>query len=165
LADANGWKISVMLEECGLAYSCNPANIGRVEQFASSARTTARRRSSITSLGRRRAAAVFENGPIPPGLQTRGRNEYTVASLAPAARPALTGRASCTDSVAAALAAELAVPGRRARYRHAVRASEMGGGVLPPRFDCWLLIWWVGKSAMPPAAMDRYVERAIGCCG
>ena len=29
----NGWKISVMLEECGLAYRLVPVNIGRGEQF------------------------------------------------------------------------------------------------------------------------------------
>ncbi len=30
----NGWKISIMLEECGLAYALKPVNIGRGEQFA-----------------------------------------------------------------------------------------------------------------------------------
>lgn len=30
----NGWKISIMLEECGLPYSLKPVNIGRGEQFA-----------------------------------------------------------------------------------------------------------------------------------
>jgi GST-like protein len=30
----NGWKISIMLEECGLAYTVKPVNIGRGEQFA-----------------------------------------------------------------------------------------------------------------------------------
>jgi len=30
----NGWKISIMLEECGLAYTLKPVNIGRGEQFA-----------------------------------------------------------------------------------------------------------------------------------
>lgn len=29
----NGWKISIMLEECGLAYTLVPVNIGRGEQF------------------------------------------------------------------------------------------------------------------------------------
>lgn len=29
----NGWKISIMLEECGLAYRLMPVNIGRGEQF------------------------------------------------------------------------------------------------------------------------------------
>ncbi len=29
----NGWKISIMLEECGLAYSLVPVNIARGEQF------------------------------------------------------------------------------------------------------------------------------------
>jgi len=29
----NGWKISIMLEECGLAYKVVPVNIGRGEQF------------------------------------------------------------------------------------------------------------------------------------
>ena len=31
----NGWKISIMLEECGLRYTLKPVNIGRGEQFAS----------------------------------------------------------------------------------------------------------------------------------
>jgi len=30
----NGWKISIMLEECGLPYTLKPVNIGRGEQFA-----------------------------------------------------------------------------------------------------------------------------------
>lgn len=30
----NGWKISIMLEECGLPYKLCPVNIGRGEQFA-----------------------------------------------------------------------------------------------------------------------------------
>jgi GST-like protein len=30
----NGWKISIMLEECGLPYRMLPVNIGRGEQFA-----------------------------------------------------------------------------------------------------------------------------------
>ena len=29
----NGWKISIMLEECGLGYTVKPVNIGRGEQF------------------------------------------------------------------------------------------------------------------------------------
>ena len=29
----NGWKISIMLEECGLPYTLKPVNIGRGEQF------------------------------------------------------------------------------------------------------------------------------------
>ena len=29
----NGWKLSIMLEECGLAYRLKPVNIGRGEQF------------------------------------------------------------------------------------------------------------------------------------
>ena len=30
----NGWKISIMLEECGLPYALKPVNIGRGEQFS-----------------------------------------------------------------------------------------------------------------------------------
>ena len=30
----NGWKISIMLEECGLPYRLRPVNIGRGEQFS-----------------------------------------------------------------------------------------------------------------------------------
>ena len=29
----NGWKVSIMLEECGLGYTVKPVNIGRGEQF------------------------------------------------------------------------------------------------------------------------------------
>lgn len=29
----NGWKVSIMLEECGLPYKLHPVNIGRGEQF------------------------------------------------------------------------------------------------------------------------------------
>lgn len=31
----NGWKVSIMLEECGLAYTVKPVNIGKGEQFDS----------------------------------------------------------------------------------------------------------------------------------
>ncbi len=49
----NGFKITIMLEECGLPYKIIPVNIGTGEQFKPdflkrSARTTACRRSSIT---------------------------------------------------------------------------------------------------------------------
>ena len=30
----NGWKVSLMLEECGLSYTMKPVNIGKGEQFA-----------------------------------------------------------------------------------------------------------------------------------
>ena len=30
----NGWKLSIMLEECGLPYRLKPVNIGRGDQFA-----------------------------------------------------------------------------------------------------------------------------------
>jgi GST-like protein len=30
----NGWKVSIMLEECGLPYAMKPVNIGKGEQFA-----------------------------------------------------------------------------------------------------------------------------------
>jgi GST-like protein len=30
----NGWKVSIMLEECGLPYTLKPINIGRGEQFS-----------------------------------------------------------------------------------------------------------------------------------
>jgi len=33
-ATPNGWKISIMLEECGLPYEVRPVNLGRGEQFA-----------------------------------------------------------------------------------------------------------------------------------
>ncbi|MES2897785.1 MAG: glutathione binding-like protein [Pseudomonadota bacterium] len=33
-ATPNGWKISIMLEECGLPYEVHPVNLGRGEQFA-----------------------------------------------------------------------------------------------------------------------------------
>ena len=29
----NGWKVAIMLEECGLAYRMIPVNIGRGDQF------------------------------------------------------------------------------------------------------------------------------------
>ena len=34
-ATPNGWKISIMLEECGLEYRVVPVNLGKGEQFAS----------------------------------------------------------------------------------------------------------------------------------
>lgn len=33
-ATPNGWKISIMLEECGLPYEVKPVNLGKGEQFA-----------------------------------------------------------------------------------------------------------------------------------
>lgn len=32
-ATPNGWKVSIMLEECGLPYTVRPVNIGKDEQF------------------------------------------------------------------------------------------------------------------------------------
>ena len=29
----NGWKASIMLEECGLPYTVHPVNIGKGDQF------------------------------------------------------------------------------------------------------------------------------------
>ena len=71
----NGWKISIMLEECGLPYTMIPVNIsqGRAVQAglpARSRRTTACRRSSIRDGPGGRPISIFESGAI---LQYLGR--------------------------------------------------------------------------------------------
>lgn len=65
----NGWKISIMLEECGLPYTCKPVNIGKGEQFAPSflAISPNNRMPAIVDddpSGGGAPVAVFESGAI-----------------------------------------------------------------------------------------------------
>jgi GST-like protein len=70
----NGWKISIMLEECGLPYMVHPVDISRGEQFAASFLKISpnNRISAIVdpSGPGGRPIAVFESGAI---LQYLGR--------------------------------------------------------------------------------------------
>lgn len=65
----NGWKISIMLEECGLPFNFHPVNIGKGEQFAPSflAISPNNRMPAIVDhapLGGGAPIAVFESGAI-----------------------------------------------------------------------------------------------------
>ena len=65
----NGWKISIMLEECGLPYNFMPVNIGKGEQFAPSflAISPNNRMPAIVDhapAGGGAPVAVFESGAI-----------------------------------------------------------------------------------------------------
>ena len=65
----NGWKISIMLEECGLPYNFKPVNIGKGEQFAPSflAISPNNRMPAIVDhapAGGGAPVAVFESGAI-----------------------------------------------------------------------------------------------------
>ena len=65
----NGWKISIMLEECGLPYNFMPVNIGKGEQFAANflAISPNNRMPAIvdhTPTGGGAPVAVFESGAI-----------------------------------------------------------------------------------------------------
>lgn len=65
----NGWKISIMLEECGLPYNFMPVNIGKGEQFAPSflALSPNNRMPAIVDhapAGGGAPVAVFESGAI-----------------------------------------------------------------------------------------------------
>jgi len=65
----NGWKISIMLEECGLPYNVTPVNIGKGEQFAPSflALSPNNRMPAIVDhapSGGGISVAVFESGAI-----------------------------------------------------------------------------------------------------
>jgi len=65
----NGWKISIMLEECGLPYKLIPVNIGRGEQFAPSflAISPNNRMPAIVDhdpAGGGTPLAIFESGAI-----------------------------------------------------------------------------------------------------
>lgn len=65
----NGWKITIMLEECGLPYSVRPVNIGRGEQFTPEflAISPNNRIPAIVDhapLGGGEPLAVFETGAI-----------------------------------------------------------------------------------------------------
>jgi len=65
----NGWKISIMLEECGLPYKFTPVNIGKGEQFAADflAISPNNRRPDIfdhAPTGGGAPVAVFESGAI-----------------------------------------------------------------------------------------------------
>ena len=65
----NGWKISIMLEECGLPYNFIPVNIGKGEQFAPDflAISPNNRMPAIVDhapAGGGTSVAVFESGAI-----------------------------------------------------------------------------------------------------
>ncbi len=65
----NGWKISIMLEECRLPYNFIPVNIGKGEQFSSGflAISPNNRMPAIvdhTPVGGGKPQAVFESGAI-----------------------------------------------------------------------------------------------------
>jgi len=65
----NGWKISIMLEECGLPYKFTPVNIGKGEQFAADflAISPNNRMPAIVDhapTGGGAPVAVFESGAI-----------------------------------------------------------------------------------------------------
>lgn len=65
----NGWKISIMLEECGLPYTLQPVNIGKGEQFAPGflAISPNNRMPAIVDhapAGGGEPVAVFESGAI-----------------------------------------------------------------------------------------------------
>jgi GSH-dependent disulfide-bond oxidoreductase len=65
----NGWKVSIMLEECGLPYALRPVNIGRGEQFAPEflAISPNNRMPAIVDrdpLGGGAPIALFESGAI-----------------------------------------------------------------------------------------------------
>lgn len=65
----NGWKISIMLEECGLPYKFTPVNIGKGEQFAADflAISPNNRMPAIVDhapTGGGAPIAVFESGAI-----------------------------------------------------------------------------------------------------
>lgn len=54
----NGWKISIMLEECGLPYRCIPVNIGQGEQF---------RPEFLAISPNNRMPAIVDHAPAEPG--------------------------------------------------------------------------------------------------
>jgi len=54
----NGWKISIMLEECGLPYRCIPVNIGQGEQF---------RPEFLAISPNNRMPAIVDHAPVEPG--------------------------------------------------------------------------------------------------
>jgi len=54
----NGWKISIMLEECGLPYRCIPVNIGQGEQF---------RPEFLAISPNNRMPAIVDHAPAAPG--------------------------------------------------------------------------------------------------
>ena len=65
----NGWKISIMLEECGLPYNVIPVNIGKGEQFAPEflAMSPNNRMPAVVDhapAGGGKPVAVFESGAI-----------------------------------------------------------------------------------------------------
>jgi GST-like protein len=68
-ATPNGWKISIMLEECGLPYAVKPVNLGKGEQFAADflAISPNNRIPAIVDLDPadgRAPVSVFETGAI-----------------------------------------------------------------------------------------------------
>lgn len=62
----NGWKVSIMLEECGLPYTMIPVNIGKGEQFTPEflAISPNNRMPAIVDHDGREPVSVFESGAI-----------------------------------------------------------------------------------------------------
>jgi GST-like protein len=56
----NGWKISIMLEECGLPYKMRPINIGKGEQFSP---------EFLAFSPNNRMPAIVDNAPSDAGLE------------------------------------------------------------------------------------------------
>jgi len=63
----NGWKVSIMLEECGLDYEVHPVNIGRGDQFAPEFLKISpnnRMPAIVDREGSGESVSVFESGAI-----------------------------------------------------------------------------------------------------
>jgi GST-like protein len=64
----NGWKISIMLEECGLPYTVKPVNIGKGDQFAAAFEAVSPNNRIPAILDPRgpggKPISVFESGAI-----------------------------------------------------------------------------------------------------
>ncbi len=62
----NGWKVSIMLEECGLRYTMIPVNIGKGDQFTPEflAISPNSRMPAIVDHDGREPVSVFESGAI-----------------------------------------------------------------------------------------------------
>ncbi len=88
----NGWKVAIMLEECGLDYRLVPVNIGKGEQFMPEflalspnnrmpAPVPARRRLSSPGSCRKAASIVNRSGGRPSGVTARPARMPTLPLL------------------------------------------------------------------------------------
>lgn len=85
----NGWKISIMLEECAVPYTLRPVNIGKGEQFAP---------EFLAISPNNRMPAIVDHAPADGERRYRCLKAVPSCSTWPT-RPAASGPPICVDGM------------------------------------------------------------------